>query len=116
MFEPILTDSDFSWMDDDPTDRETAEAMQAKVAELLLTRQWSREDELMNAAADALGNEDERYSNIYVCLNCRKLYHSFYSHNTDPDRDFCDSQCEIDWLDSNPEAEYNGDLRDEADE
>lgn len=83
---------DFSWMDQ--PERARCEELQAKMFALLPKKEW-RSDELWAAAAAELGNEEERYCQIYECQRCGKLYHGDYSSSSDPDRDFCDAECEI---------------------
>lgn len=82
--------------------RMACEQLQAKARELLTQNPTRYEnhhpDVLLNAAADpqgglrsacALGNADERYSRIYACETCGRLYHGDYSINSDPDHDYC---------------------------
>jgi hypothetical protein len=92
----VDTDSDFFYMSQEH--RDLCEELQKKVKELLLVKEWDSDDSLMIAAAEALGNKDERFCCIYICEQCGRVYHSDYSGNQDPDHDFCDSECEYSFL------------------
>lgn len=83
--------TDFSYMDE--ADRTHCEQLQAKINELRPQKQWPG-DSLWQAAADALGNENEAYCRIYICEYCGDVYHGDYSTNPDPHRDFCGGECE----------------------
>lgn len=67
------------------------------------------DEKLWETAAANLGNDDERYCGFYICLECGCLYHTDYSSNSDPDRDFCGVECELNWVKANPDAPYFGD-------
>lgn len=84
--------TDFSYMDE--PERTRCEQLQAKINELLPQRQWTG-DSLWQAAADALGNDDERFCHIYICEYCNRIYHGDYSTSSDPLRDFCGGECEM---------------------
>lgn len=76
-------------------DRLACEQLQARMRELLTqnpTRYENRHpDVLLNAAAEALAPDggQERYSGIYACETCGRLYHGDYSTNSDPRHDYC---------------------------
>lgn len=91
----IFEVTDFSYMDQ--PHRQWCEELQAKMIELLPTKEWKGADDLWLAASTALGNKDERYCGIYVCENCRQIYHGDYSTNQDKNRDFCGAECEADY-------------------
>lgn len=56
------------------------------------------------------GHDIEPMSHFYFCLNCGVLYHSEYSTNSDPQRDFCKETCEEEWHSDNPGQPYGGEL------
>lgn len=103
----IICHTDFSYMDE--PDKTRCEQIQAKMLELLPTKKWEG-DALWLAASNTLGNEDEQYCRIYICQECRQIYHGDYSTNSDPDRDFCGTVCEYEFLQKNPKARYKGEL------
>ena len=88
-----MVETYFSWMDE--PERTWCEELQSKMLELLSVREWGSNDELWAAASSALGNEDERYCQIYVCEQCGELYHGDYSSSSAPERDFCGMECEV---------------------
>jgi hypothetical protein len=92
--------------------QDCCQEFQAKMLELLPTKKSWGDEEIWQAVTAELGNENERYCGIYICIECRQLYHADYSTNSDPDRDFCGFQCESAWLEKHPQAEYNGELND----
>lgn len=103
-----IVEEDFSYMED--RHRERCEELQGEMLRLLPTREWENMEALRDVAASSLGDEGERYSRIYVCLECWGVYHDDYSTNSDPDRDFCRGECEESWFNANPEADYRGEL------
>ncbi len=104
----MIAEQDFSYMED--LERRRCEELQGEMLRFLATREWEDTDALWAAAASSLGNEDERYCQIYICLECGGVYHDDYSTNSDPERDFCGGECEVSWFESNPEADYRGEL------
>jgi hypothetical protein len=89
----IIEPTDFSYMDE--PERSWIEELQAKMLELLPTKEWDDSDLLWLAASTALGNDDQRYCRIYLCENCNRLYHGDYSTNQTEGRDYCGAECEL---------------------
>lgn len=88
--------TDFSHYSD--RHRLACEELQTKARELLALDPKRYEnkhpDVLLNAAADQLGNTDERYSGIYACEGCGRLYNADYAENSDPAHDYCSASCQ----------------------
>lgn len=83
----IDLETDFSHYDE--PERGWCETLQDKMRDLLPTKEWRDDNALWIAAADALGNADQRYCRIYACETCGRLYHADYSNSSDPNHDYC---------------------------
>lgn len=94
----IDLDSDFSHYSE--RDRLACEQLQTKARELLAADAGRYEkkhpDVLLNAAAEALAPEggQDRYSGIFACEGCGRLYHTDYSTSSDPEHDYCSADCQ----------------------
>lgn len=109
--EPFWASTDLSYLSKE--EAENGSVLQKKMLEV-----WQRNplltnaDETWNLAVRELGNVG-RYEDFTVCTKCGQMYHVAYSSNSDPDRDFCKTECEWAWLQDNPGADYDGELLDE---
>lgn len=110
----LFSETNLSYLNE--RDRINGELLQAEMLRLQATGQYANTERLWEDAAANLGNDDERFCGFYVCLECGSLYHQDYSSNSDPDRDFCEIECESAWLRANPDAPYQGELKDEEKE
>lgn len=108
--EPFWASTDLSYLGKE--DAANGRDLQEKMLEV-----WQRNplltntEEVWNLAVCELGDVG-RYANFAVCIECGQLYHTDYSSNSDPDRDFCKMECEWSWLQANPGADYDGELLD----
>lgn len=96
--ENIDLDTGFSHYSD--RHRLACEELQTKARELLAADANRYEnkhpDVLLNAAAEALAPDggQDRYSGIYACESCGRLYNVDYAENSDPDHDYCSASCQ----------------------
>lgn len=86
----LITKSDFSYMDQ--AIATICGTLQDEVFRLIGDNCELTGDALLNLAADNLGNADERYCGIFICLGCGQMYHQDYS--TAEKVDFCSLECE----------------------
>ncbi len=82
--------NDFSYMSADHA--ANCNLLQQEVASVLATGVRLSGDELLNTAADNLGNDDERFCGFVFCKSCGEIFHRDY---TEAEGDFCDSFCAV---------------------
>lgn len=102
----LFSETNLDYLDE--PHRTNGQLLQAEMLRLQAEGTYQDWEVLCTVAADNLGNEDGRYYDFYVCLECGCLYHADYSTNTDPDRDFCKGECEVAWVLAHPDEPYNG--------